>query len=89
MLKTIRQKVRSNCYELSEHAREEMAEDGLEVADVRRVILHGQLEKTLTDDPRGDRYIVKGQACDGRETAVVCRILPSGLLRIITVWTEE
>ena len=88
-LKTIRQKVRNSRYELTEHAREEMTDDELETADVRRAILYGRLERVLTDDHRGARYLITGRARDGRETTVVCRILPSGTLRIVTVWTGE
>ena len=66
-----------------------MTDDELETADVRRAILHGQLERVLTNNHRGDRYLIIGQARDGRGITVVCRTLPSGLLRIITVWAGE
>lgn len=41
----------------------------------------------LTDDPRSTRFVVRGTPPgEDREIEVVCRFLPSGLLRIITVY---
>ena len=47
----------------------------------------GVIGTELTDDPRGTRFVILGFAVDElREIEVVCRFLPSGLLRIITVY---
>jgi hypothetical protein len=51
---------------------------------VQQVLLEGELIMTLTDDPRGPRFVVR----DG-ETEVICRFLSSGRLRIITVYVVE
>ena len=71
------------------HAEEEREDDQLTVADLQGVILTGKVEEVLTDDPRGDRYVVRGKAQDGREVGIVCRFLASGKLRIITVYVLE
>jgi len=64
-----------------------MDEDDLELADVRYAILKGEISDELTDDPRGIRFVVRGPASlPVIELEVVCRFLPSGLLRIITVY---
>jgi hypothetical protein len=64
-----------------------MERDGLEVEDVKSAILGGNIVAQMTDDPRGKRVVVRGADSDGnRDIEVVCRFLPSGLLRIITVY---
>ena len=89
-LKRIRRAIRESRYEFTVHALEEMDEDDLDEADVRYAVLHGGISAELTDDPRGTRFVVRGTTSDEeREMEVVCRFLPSGLLRIITVYQPE
>ena len=88
-IREIRERVRTKNYELTGHAEEEREDDQLTVADLREVVLTGRVEEVLTDDPRGDRYVVRGKAQDGREVEIVCRFLASGKLRIITVYVLE
>ncbi|GEM_PF-242128 len=89
-LKPIRRAIREGRYEFTIHALEEMDEDDLDEADVRQAILHGELSAELTDDPRGIRFVVYGTTQNqGCKIEVVCRFLPSGLLRIITVYKTE
>lgn len=89
-LKCIRRKIREGRYEFTVHALEEMDEDNLDEADVRHTVLHGGISAELTDDPRGVRFVVRGETHNqDREMEVVCRFLPSGLLRIITVYQLE
>jgi hypothetical protein len=86
----IRQAIREDRYEFTIRALEEMDEDGLLYEDVRHAILHGSLQAELTDDPRGTRFVVRGKTQDeDAEIEIVCRFLPSGMLRIITVYAEE
>ena len=86
-LRRIRRAIRVGRYELTVHALEEMDEDDLGEADVLGALLRGVLSAELTDDPRGSRFVVRGKTHEGdREIEVVCRFLPSGLLRIITVY---
>ena len=86
VLQSIRQKVRENFYQITQHAKDEMRDDSLSTADVKHAILNSRIISRLTHDPRGIRYQLCGPACDGREINVVCRILDSGKLRIITVY---
>jgi hypothetical protein len=89
-LKRIKRAVKEDHYQFSAHALEQADEDSLTEEDVRHAILNGVLSATLTDDPRGERFIVCGISHAGDcRIEVVCRFLPSGLLRIITVWTLE
>ena len=86
-IKSIRQKIRKGRFDYSAHALEEMDEDDLDEADLCNAILNGVVSAELTDDPRGIRFVVRGLAGDAvREVEVVCRFLPSGLLRKITVY---
>lgn len=83
----IRRAIRQKHYEFTIHALEEMDEDDLDERDVCYAVLHGNLSSELTDDPRGTRFVVNGPCYDPeRITEVVCRFLPSGMLRIITVY---
>jgi hypothetical protein len=67
-----------------------MDADDLTEEDVRNALLHGAVVATLTDDPRGVRFVVQGNELFGTRTMeVVCRFIPSGLLRIITVYVLE
>lgn len=89
-LKRIRRAIREGRYELTIHALEEMDENDLDETDVRYGVLHGDISAELTDDPRGTRFVVRGTSNDKKcEIEVVCRFLPSGLLRIITVYQIE
>jgi hypothetical protein len=82
--------VREELYELTAHALEEMDEDDLTEADVRDVLLRGQVIRELTNDPRGTRFVVRSRPRRREEEVeIVCRFLPSQRLRIITVYAIE
>ena len=66
MIDRIRQAIRDQRYRLSSHAIEELAEDELESEDIENVILTGTVARRFTNDPRGTRYEVVGNATDGR-----------------------
>jgi hypothetical protein len=84
-IKRIRKAVHARAVEFSDHAIEEMDHDGLTLDQVLVVLLHGTLYAEHGDDPRGVRYVVRGAAED-EDIDVVCRLLESGLLWIITVY---
>jgi len=89
-IRRIRRAIRTGLYEFTAHALDEMDEDDLTEEDVRDVVLCGRVERTLTDDPRGARFVVRAMPPGRTEpTEVVCRFLPSGRLRIITVYCME
>ncbi len=89
MIETIRQKVVRNFFQVTEHAFDEMRNDSLSLADVKNALRRGKIVQRFTRDPRGIRYRINGPARDRREINVICRILDSGELRIITVYAKE
>ena len=66
-----------------------MDDDDLTDRDVRWVLLNGTIEAELSHDPRGTRFVMRGMLRDSVEVEVVCRILMSSLLRIITAHVPE
>lgn len=88
-IEKIKQRVVSQEYLISGHANEEMSDDELTAADVEEVLLHGMIRRRFTRDPRGTRYEVVGPSLDGRRVGVVCRLLESGWLRVMTVYVLE
>ena len=88
-IEVLRRKIAAGHYQLTQHAKDEAADENIELADVESIILTGRLAKTLTRDRRGPRFVVAGLTADKRSGRVVCRKLPSGKLRIITVYLER
>jgi len=90
-IQKIRQKVIDREYYISSHAEEERMDDELERDDIENAVLKGRINKKLSEDIRGIRYIVEGPAKDGRLIHIVCRFKEDGNLIIITVYalTEE
>ncbi len=60
----IREKIRLGKYDMTVHALEEMAEDGLDVFDFEQSILYGQISRVEKDDPGGTKYIIIGPAIE-------------------------
>ncbi|MDE0553691.1 MAG: DUF4258 domain-containing protein [Candidatus Poribacteria bacterium] len=89
VLQSIQQKIVRNFYQITEHAIDEMRNDRLSTVDVKHAIWRGQVVQRFTHDRRGIRYRLRGPARDGREINVICRILDTGELRIITVYATE
>lgn len=86
-MRRIRREVRQVRYEFTSHALDEMDDDGLTEEDVCKVLLRGRLVAELTDDPRGVRFVICGSPeLSDIQVEVVCRFLPSGLMRIITAY---
>ena len=85
----LRRLIRDQEYDISIHANEEMSKDALIAIDIENAVLTGKITKRFTKEARGTRYEVTGQTCDGRPVAVICRILSTGWLRIITVFAIE
>ena len=60
----IRERIRSQKYDMTFHAIEEMAEDDLDIEDVEHSILNGSIARMDRGDPRGTKYVVEGVAVD-------------------------
>jgi len=79
--------MRQRQYDMSAHAMEEMAEDGLDIVDVEHAVLHGEITRIERDDPRGTKYVIEGIAADEPLlVGVVGRFLQTGRYLIITVY---
>jgi len=85
-IQRIRQKIIDRAYYLSSHAEDEMLDEELERDDVEHAILRGRIQRKLSEDRRGTRYRIEGQAKDGRLIHVICRFKADGNLIIITVY---
>ena len=86
-LERVRSAILDQRYTLTEHAYDEMEEDNLDVLDVESAILSGEIDQTLTKDPRGTRYVVVGNATDQQTpVGVVVRFVEHDQLLIITVY---
>jgi hypothetical protein len=85
----IRNVVREKRYQVTDHALEEADNDDLTLDDILNVLLNGELDSTYTDDPRGIRYVIRGDVGED-EVDVVCRFRQDGtLLIIITVYVVD
>ena len=79
--------IRLRAYEVTVHAAEEMAEDGLDILDVEQAILNGEVVRREKDDPRGTKYVVEGLSTDGTTSVgVVGRFPNSERYLIITIY---
>jgi hypothetical protein len=89
ILARIRSAVHEKRYQMTDHALEEADDDDLTLDDILHVLLNGELDSTYTDDPRGTRYVIRGDV-DDDEVDVVCRFRQDGtLLIIITVYVVD
>lgn len=88
-LARIRRAVRDDQYQMTDHALEEADADDLTLDDIVSVLLNGDLDSTYTDDPRGPRYVIRGEV-EEDEVDVVCRFRRDGtLLIVITVYVVD
>lgn len=86
-LERLRNAILTSQYTLTEHAYDEMEADNLDVLDVESAVLTGRIDKVLTMDPRGTRYVVIGKATDqATPVGVVARFVEHDQLLIITVY---
>jgi len=89
-IERIRERVRLRQHDMSAHAMEEMAEDGLDIEDVEQAILNGRIARIEKDDPRGTKYVVEGIGTDGlTPVGVVGRFTNTGRYLIITVYESS
>jgi hypothetical protein len=89
VLVRIRRAIRDEQYQMTDHALEEADADDLTLDDILSVLMNGALDSTYTDDPRGPRYVMRGDVGED-EVDVVCRFRSNGkLLIIITVYVVD
>jgi hypothetical protein len=86
-IERIRDCVLNQCYSLTEHAYEEIAEDNLDVLDLESALLTGGIVNEFTHDPRGTRYEIHGYATDQATlVGVVVRFVLKDRLLVITAF---
>ena len=86
-LPSIQEAISRGDYDVTVHAVEEMAEDGLDIFDIECALMGGDLTKTEADDPRGTKYTSVGKAVNGRTfVGVIGRFKETGVFLIITVY---
>lgn len=86
-IERIRQNVRLKQYDMTVHAVEEMAEDGLDIGDMEHAVLAGRVVRVERDDPRGNKHVIEGMAADGvTRVGVVGRFTGGGRYLIITIY---
>ena len=74
---------------MTTHADEEADEDGLSVLDIESVILTGAIVERQRDRETHEwKYVVRGQALDGRGAFAVAKFGLLGSLYILTVYEE-
>ncbi len=86
VIQRIRDKVNRGEFFFSEHSYDELKADYLTTKDAISAIMNGRVERKLTHDYRGTRYVIVGFAADGREMELVCRFHESRHLIIITAY---
>ena len=87
LIERIRERIRLRQYDMTAHAAEEMAEDGLAILDIEQAVLSGRVVEIQRDDPRGNRHVLRGTATDGSTlVAVVGRFPGRERYLIITVY---
>ena len=86
VIQRMRDKINRGEFFFSEHSYDELKADYFTVRDAVSAIMNGRVERKLTHDFRGTRYVIVGLATDGREIELVCRFHESGNLIIITAY---
>lgn len=90
VLERIRALVRELRYEVTDHAWNEMVEDGLLLVDVETAILTGAIVREEKGDPRGTVYVVEGLAADhGTSVGVVIRFNERENVLVITAYKMD
>lgn len=85
-IRQIRDKIRTEEYDLTIHARNEMEADVLTLSDVEAAILNGQIRRRERDFLRRTKYVIEGTSLDGRPVGVVGRFTETDFFLIITVY---
>jgi hypothetical protein len=82
-----RKLIRTLNYVVSNHAAEELEDDGLSILDLENIILTGQITERQRDlHTRETKYIVSGSTLDGSHAQAVVKAGFAGKLIIITVY---
>ena len=85
ILRQLRELVRTSQYVMTLHAEEEMEADGLNVFDIERSILTGQIVERQKDRVTGEwKYVIHGETTESAPAAVVAKLGPTGKAVVLT-----
>ena len=86
----MRELVRLGLYVMTTHADEEADADDFSVFDVESAILTGKIVERQKEAETGEwKYVISGEAVDGRQMGVVAKFGTSAqMLYILTVYAE-
>jgi len=85
ILAVIQAQAAARAIRVTDHAREEMEEEAITLAEVREAIVAGQIIENYPDHRRGACCLLSGSTVQGRFLHVVCTT-SQPLLVIITVY---
>lgn len=87
ILKTIREKIRTNQYIMTLHAEEEMDNDDWSIFDIERCILNGKITERNKEQKTGEwKYTIVGRSIQDQDVGIITKISITGKLVIITVY---
>ena len=87
ILAEMQEAARAGLVYLTEHARDEMADDGLTFLDVINCILTGEIVDCQYDVGRGEnKYVIYGDCLSEGEMAVVAKLAYNNSVGVITVY---
>jgi hypothetical protein len=90
ILTRIRAQIRAQQYVVTIHADEEMDDDHVTWSDVEHILLTRKIvERQKDHKTREWKYVILGEAGDGRRIAVVTKLSPTGKVVILTVYDAE
>jgi len=90
IVRYIQERIQRNLYEISLHAEHERENDSLLVSDIEEsVLLSGELLEDYPDDLRGHSCLVLGFNRAGQAIHTVWGLLPTGWVRLITVYVPR
>jgi len=73
-------------YYLTEHALHEALQDGFDIYDIEYALMTGIMRRSW---PRERKYEIVGEALDGRDMGIICRLTPGNKVRVITVYEDR
>lgn len=87
IINKIRNAIRTENYDLTYHAVEEMAEDYIGIPDVENAVLNDTVTRSEFDNSRGTKYVIEGPGTDQTTpVGIVGRFKETGAFLIITVY---
>lgn len=87
VINRIRQKILRSEFVFSDHTLfDKLKKHNFTLKDILAGISNGEIVEKQTHDLRGTKYVIIGNALDGREIEIVCRFRADNNLIIITVY---